>query len=111
MRGKIALKALEVINGQRQTVYGTPENNFEIISQSWKWWKDKGGMLDDLSKHDVAIMMALLKLARIKSGSGGADSYLDAIGYIALAADMKGFGKDIDENSIMKDFLLEALNE
>ncbi len=34
------------------------------------------------------MMMALLKIARIKSGSGKADSYVDLCGYAALAADI-----------------------
>lgn len=39
------------------------------------------------------MMMALLKIARIKSGSGKTDSYVDLCGYAALAADMvkRGF--------------------
>lgn len=36
-----------------------------------------------LAPHDVAMMMALLKIARIKTGAFKEDSFVDAAGYIA----------------------------
>ena len=38
--------------------------------------------------EDVAILMALLKIARIQTGRFKADSYIDACGYIALAGEL-----------------------
>ena len=81
-RGHILEQAKSIINGARQDEYGTPENSFEAIAAFWSTYKGV-----EFSAHDVSMMMALLKIARIKSGSGKADSYVDLCGYAALAAD------------------------
>lgn len=87
-RGHILEQAKSIINGARQDEYGTPENSFEAIAAFWSTYKGV-----EFSAHDVSMMMALLKIARIKSGSGKTDSYVDLCGYAALAADMvkRGF--------------------
>ena len=41
-----------------------------------------------VSPQDVAIMMALFKIARQKAGKGKRDNFVDMCGYAALAADM-----------------------
>lgn len=82
-RGHILEQAKSIINGARQDEYGTPENSFEAIAAFWSTYKGV-----EFSAHDVSMMMALLKIARIKSGSGKTDSYVDLCGYAALAADM-----------------------
>lgn len=87
MRGECLNKALKVINGERLDMYGSPENNFELIADLWDLYL--GNRLDDvLSPHDVAVMMALFKIGRIATGVGSEDSYVDAAGYIALACDL-----------------------
>lgn len=82
-RGRVLEKASSIINGERLAAYGEPEDNFATIAKFWSHYK---GI--DFSAHDVALMMVLLKVARIKSGSGKEDSYVDLCGYAALAADM-----------------------
>lgn len=82
-RGQILESAISIINGARQDEYGTPENSFEAIAAFWSTYKGV-----EFSAHDVAMMMALLKVARIKAGNGKTDSYVDLCGYTALAADM-----------------------
>ena len=82
-RGHILEQVKTTINGARQDEYGNPENSFETIATFWGTYKGV-----KFSAHDVAMMMALLKIARIKSGSGKADSSVDLCGYAALAADM-----------------------
>ena len=84
-RGNVLLKAHEVINGQRQDVYGNPEDSFATIADLWSVWVGR-----EISAHDVAMMMALLKIAREKHGAGSEDNGVDACGYLALAADMVG---------------------
>ena len=44
----------------------------------------------DVEALDVAMMMTLLKVARIKTGHYKADSYIDACGYLAFAAEIAG---------------------
>ena len=69
----------------REAQYGSPENNFGIIA---RLWEDYTGY--PITSHDVAIMMALLKVARIKSGHNKDDSYIDLAGYAACAAELAG---------------------
>lgn len=82
-RGTILDKAKIVINGERQDQYGNPEDSFSDIARLWTVYTGV-----EISAHDVAMMMALLKVARIKGGAGSEDSYIDLCGYTALAADM-----------------------
>lgn len=84
VRGRVLNKAAAVVNGARQDEYGNPEDNFALIGALWSVYTGY-----DFTPHHVAMMMALLKVARIKSGTGTEDSYTDACGYIALAADMR----------------------
>lgn len=88
-RGRVLLKAVEIINGERQDSYGNPEDTFECIAALWGWWLcDK--MREEITAQDVAMMMALLKFAREKNGAGKTDNIVDACGYLGLYEDMRG---------------------
>lgn len=76
-------KAKSCVCGQRETEYGSPENNFSAIAAFWSVYKGV-----NFSANDVAMMMALLKIARIKSGTGTDDSYVDLAGYAACGAEI-----------------------
>ena len=82
-RGAVLDEAKRVINGERQDQYGNPEDNFRLIAEMWSIYLKRG-----ITPKDVALMMHLLKVARIVSGTDKRDSYIDACGYLALAADM-----------------------
>ena len=73
--------AANLISGQRQEEHGNPERCHDEIAKLWSWWV---GI--ELDRHDVAIMMDLLKTARIKTGGPTLDHYRDKAGYTALAA-------------------------
>lgn len=89
-RGAILDEAKKIINGERQDQYGNPEDNFSIITEFWGVYnKARKGASD--RPLDTAMKMALLKVARIATGTGTADSFTDACGYIALAADMSNY--------------------
>lgn len=87
-RGRVLLRALEVINGERQQSYGDPEDSFEEISWVWNWWLDSDNA--PITAADVAMMMCLMKLAREKNGAGKTDNVVDACGYLGLYEDMRG---------------------
>lgn len=70
--------ANNIVNGKRNEEYGTPENNFKTIAELWSTYLDT-----DLTALDVAMLMALLKIARIKTGTFKADSFIDLAGYSA----------------------------
>lgn len=84
-RGRIMLKALTVINGERQDQYGSPEDNFEKIAEYWRTYLG----IKTLNASNVAMMMVLFKIAREGLGSGkNADNVLDICGYSALYSDI-----------------------
>lgn len=88
-RGNILLRAHEVINGERQDQYGQPEDCFSTIAALWSVWLGR-----TVTPQDVAVMMALLKIARMQHGAGHEDSFVDGAGYLALAADMAAGSAD-----------------
>ena len=73
-REDILMQAKACVCGDRQEDYGTPENNFTLIADLWECYTGH-----KYSAVDVAMMMmALLKVARIKTGKGTkADSFVD----------------------------------
>ena len=69
--------------GQRETDYGSPEDNFKTIADLWSAYKKA-----EFTPVDVAMMMSLLKIARIASGTGTDDSFVDLAGYAACGAEI-----------------------
>lgn len=90
-REEILNKAKQCVCGQREQDYGTPESNFQLIADLWN---DYLGT-NDISPTDVAMMMALLKIARIKNGGGTGDSFVDLAGYAACGGEINSC-KQID---------------
>lgn len=84
-----ATKAADLVGGDRERQHGAKRDNFERIADMWNAWmrvrKDWG---DNLTAHDVGIMMALLKIARTQSGAMNMDDYVDCIGYMACAGEI-----------------------
>lgn len=93
-RADILHAAEKCVCGQREQDYGTPEDNFKTIAELWETYlrracvDEAGGVYIDA--NDVAMMMALLKIARIAAGGGKADSWIDLAGYAACGAECEG---------------------
>ena len=93
-RADILHAAEKCVCGQREQDYGTPEDNFETIARLWEIYlrracmDEAGGVYIDA--NDAAMMMALLKIARIAAGGGKADSWIDLAGYAACGAECEG---------------------
>jgi hypothetical protein len=81
-RSEVLAIAGELINGERQAHYGTPQDNFGTTAEMWTAYLGR-----DISPADVCHMMALLKIARLKRGPHR-DSSIDACGYMALGAEV-----------------------
>ena len=91
IRSAVLSEASALICGDRQRDYGDPSGNFGHIAGMWNGYMDRCGLLkadEMLQSSDVATMMALLKIARIAHGPSKRDSYVDACGYLALAAEL-----------------------
>ena len=82
IRTEILKKAESVVNGDRDKTYGAPEDNFGMIAGMWSVYKGV-----KFTSTDVGAMMALLKIARIRSNPEKADNYIDLAGYAACAAE------------------------
>lgn len=82
-RPEILQKAEACVCGHREQEYGSPENNFQTIADLWRAYK---GI--DFTAVDVAMMMALLKIARIQSGTTTEDSFVDLAGYAACGGEI-----------------------
>jgi hypothetical protein len=81
-RSRILHEADGLINGDRQKDYGTPRANFARVARIWSVILGV-----DVTAHEVALCMAGLKLARLANGPHR-DSYLDGVGYLALAGEL-----------------------
>lgn len=66
-----------MLNGEKAEEYGNPRIMFQNISKRWFGCDD--------AEVDVALMMAELKIERIKYNLKKEDSYLDAIAYLTMA--------------------------
>ena len=70
--------------GERGQDYGDEiENNFDRISALFHNATGHG-----LTAAEVAIFMVCLKLARIRQAPFKRDSYIDAVAYLAFAAEL-----------------------
>lgn len=72
---------MSAASGNRTMV--PPENNFQVIADFWTVYKGV-----KFTATDVAMMMALLKVARIRSGTGTEDSFVDLAGYAACGGEI-----------------------
>ena len=84
-RAAILDAAKKIVTGDWEKRYGSPEDNFGVIARLWSAYAGR-----EFTPVDVAMMMTLLKVARIKTGHYKADSYIDACGYLACAAEIAG---------------------
>jgi hypothetical protein len=72
-------EAKDIIYGDREKTYGKPSKNLETIAVFWSEY-----IGTKLSAKDVAVMMVLLKAARLRNDITHRDSVVDICGYAAL---------------------------
>lgn len=82
----VLAEADRLVNGDRQSAYGHPLDNFTTIGRYWSTHLKARypglPMHPELDAEDVAIMMALLKIARLDNDAAHRDSAVDTAGYI-----------------------------
>ena len=81
---KFLKEADTIVSGQRHKDYGDKTDNHKNIAKLWSAYKDT-----EITAHDVAIMMCLLKIARTKLGEVSEDTYIDMAAYGAIAGEIK----------------------
>ena len=75
-------EASKLIHGPRQDAYGKPQANFARVADRWEQH-----LGDEIEPWLVCVLMCELKLARLANGYHE-DSIIDAISYLALAAEL-----------------------
>ena len=75
-------EAARIIGGARQEEYGKPEDSFQKIADYWGTYLDH-----PISSQDVALMMVMLKVARVPEGQKASrDTMVDIAGYAAIGS-------------------------
>jgi hypothetical protein len=81
-RAELLAEAERLVNGDRNAQYGDPRQDFQRTAAMW------GAYLGtDVAPHDVAAMMAMLKVSRIRWSPEKFDSWADLAGYAACGWD------------------------
>lgn len=109
-RKEILTTAEKMVSGARQDDYGKPENSFAMIAELWSIYlkyrqritgihltvrrRSTEGIereigKNDLRPEDVAVMMILLKIARVAGGHGKSDNWVDIAGYAACGGEVQ----------------------
>lgn len=96
-------KAERIVNQDRNTRYGGPEESFTTIARFWSVFLGV-----EVSPLQVAGCMILLKLARLKKTPTHEDSVVDGIGYFACMADfLREPSSRVDLEQEFKDLIEE----
>ena len=84
IRADILDVAKEYVTKDRAADHGDMEDNFLTIAA---YWNTHLG-IHSIGPQDVAVMMTLLKLARIKQNEKHLDNWIDACGYMACGGEI-----------------------
>lgn len=82
-RNEILSTAESYVTRDRAATHGDAERNFDLIAAYWSAHLDT-----TVTPADVAVMMTLLKLARIRSNPAHADNWIDGAGYLACGGEI-----------------------
>ncbi len=98
-REEILAAAQKCVCGDREQDYGSPERSFGVIGQFWETYlqekclvRKSGPVEARVLPEDVAAMMCLFKIARIATGHGKADNWIDLAGYAACGGELEAEG-------------------
>lgn len=83
-RSETLTTAEKLINGDRNNHYGPPSQDFTRTARLWTTYLDGRTTVE---AHDVAIMMILLKISRIRWSPEQHDHWIDIAGYAACGWD------------------------
>ena len=84
----------KVVRGPRERDYGDKTTNHENIAKLWSAFLDY-----EISAHNVAICMMLVKVARLKHRPTE-DCYIDMAGYAAIAGEINDRKKDDTDTTL-----------
>ena len=77
--------AKEYVTKDRAADHGDMQDNFQRIAA---YWNTHLGLISYIKDTDVAVMMSLLKVARIHSNTKNPDNWIDACGYMSCGGEL-----------------------
>ena len=83
-RAAVLDTAKDYVTRDRAADHGDMEDNFRTIAS---YWNTHLG-IDFIEPQDVAVMMNLLKVARIRQNEKHIDNWIDACGYMACGGEI-----------------------
>ena len=86
----IASEADRLVNGDRQSDYGHPRDNFSAMADLFNDYIRMRGFTVSLDGADVAQLLLLMKVARFATGSRKRDTVVDQAGYAEVTARVIG---------------------
>jgi len=89
VRKEVLEKAEDAVLRDRQSTYGDLEDSF---SHTAALWSTHLGV--EVTPTDVPILLALLKIARLKSSPEHLDNWVDIAGYAACGGEIATRGRD-----------------
>lgn len=90
VRKSVLSEAQALIFGDREKDYGAPKDNLAVVARLWETYLEArlancgGAGTFHLTNKDVAMLLLLLKVARLSKSPNHRDSVIDAAGYIGL---------------------------
>ena len=81
-RTGVLAEADELVNGERNNSYGPPRQDFQRTATMWSAY-----LGIDIAPHDVAALMSMLKISRIRWSPDKRDHWVDLAGYAACGWD------------------------
>lgn len=79
--------AASLITGEKQAEYGPPAEAFATYAALWTTYLG-ARLATPIEPHEVAVMMALLKIGRSMHSPEKPDTWRDTAGYVAIAGEL-----------------------
>lgn len=86
-RDEILKEAMKIINTDRNADYGDAKDNFDNTADLWSAYTGH-----EFNAVDVAVMMMLVKISRIRVSPSKVDHFVDLCGYASLCGEISSDG-------------------
>ncbi len=86
-KNEILEEAMRIINNDRNADYGDAKENFDNTAQFWSAYTGH-----EYNAVDVAVMMMLVKISRIRVSPDKVDHFVDLCGYASLCGEISSNG-------------------
>ena len=95
VRRQVLKDAEAAVCSGRERTYGSPKNSFTRIALLWTaHLVNTRSSAPAITAHDVAMMLALMKIARLEASPTHRDSMVDLAGYAACMASLQDHRAD-----------------